>query len=138
MLHIMKLAVGIRTIAHLRDVQRDRASVAPPLRHRTRNTPRRAAEVTAGGSIYWVVAGTLLVRQRITAITQDRWADGTPCTGLLLDPALTEVERRPVKPFQGWRYLDALHAPADLQPRDNDPIGMPAALMGELRALCLL
>lgn len=138
MLHIMKLAVGIRDITHLREVQRDRASVAPPLRHRTRNTPRRAGEVTDGGSIYWVVAGALLVRQRITDITQDRWDDGTRCTGLLLDPALVQVEGRPVKAFQGWRYLDAAQAPPDLQTREDDPHGMPPALRMELRTLCLL
>ena len=138
MVHLTKLAVGIRDIAHLREVQAMRATTRPPLRHLTRNTPRRVAEVTGGGSIYWVVAGTLLVRQLVLDITEDCWDDGTRCAGLLLDPALVQVEGRPVKAFQGWRYLEATDAPADLEARDWDPSAMPPALRNELRALCLI
>ena len=40
MLHLSKLAVGIRDIAHLRAVQAVRLAEAPPLRHRTGNFQR--------------------------------------------------------------------------------------------------
>jgi hypothetical protein len=110
----------------------------PPLRHQTRNAPRRAAEIVDGGSIYWVVAGTLLVRQRILDIVDDHWDDGSRCTGLLLDPALIQVEGRPVKAFQGWRYLEAADAPPDLESRDLAPGAMPPTLRNELRSLCLI
>ena len=134
----MKLAVGVRDIAHLREIQTLRAGARPPLRHQTRNTPRRTAEVTGGGSLYWVVAGTLLVRQRVLEIIEDRWDDGTRCAGLVLDPALVQVEGRPVKAFQGWRYLEGADAPPDLEDREHDPLAMPPALRNELRALCLI
>ena len=49
MLHLTKLAVGVRDIEHLRALQTDRAWVNPPLRHRTRNSPRRRADVLDGG-----------------------------------------------------------------------------------------
>ncbi len=138
MLHLTKLAVGIRDIAHLRRAQADRLAAASPLRHQTRHMPRRAEEVTDGGSIYWVVAGTMLVRQLVVAISDDRWEDGSRCTRLVLDPALVQVEGRPTKAFQGWRYLEAADAPPDLTARDLGPDAMPTVLRNELRALCLL
>ena len=60
MLNLMKLAVGARDIAHVREFQAERAAREPPLRHRTRHFPRRAEELIAGGSIYWVVAGAMV------------------------------------------------------------------------------
>src|SRR5262245_48904987 len=107
MLHLMKLAVGIRDIQHLREVQKHRLATRPPLRHRTRNFPRRAEEIVAGGSIYWVIAGAMVVRQRITEVVEDRYEDGSACAALHLDPRLVPVAGRPTKPFQGWRYLAA-------------------------------
>jgi hypothetical protein len=60
MLHIIKLAVGVRDLAHLAEIQQARAESDPPLRHKTRNSPKRADEITAGGSIYWVVNRAIL------------------------------------------------------------------------------
>lgn len=138
MLHISKLAVGIRDIAHLRHVQARLAVLQPPLRHRTRNMPRRRDEIVGQGSLYWVIAGTLLVRQLIVDIIEDASDDGSRCAGLLLDPTLVQVEGRPVKAFQGWRYLTDADAPPDLSEHDLAPDAMPAALRNELRALGLI
>jgi hypothetical protein len=140
MLHLTKLAVGIRDIEHLRAVQSERARTGPPLRHRTRNQPRRAEDVLGGGSMYWVIGGFLRVRQRILDITEDTWPDGSACAGLMLDPKLVIVSPRPVKPFQGWRYLVASDAPPDV---GKAPVlagveRLPAPLRRELHALCLL
>ncbi len=140
MLHITKLAVGIRDIAHLREVQARRAAESPPLRHHTRSFPRRAAEITSGGSIYWVIRGAMLVRQRVLDVVEDRWDDETRCAGLVLDPALVPVEGRPTKAFQGWRYLTDADAPADVG--THGPAcgtdGLPEELRRQLRALCLI
>ena len=106
------------------------------LRHQTRMIPRRADEITAGGSIYWVIAGVLRARQRITAIVESRWDDDTRCAALHLDPAIIPVEARPTKPFQGWRYLAPGDAPPDIA--DSGDWALPQALQDELRALCLL
>ena len=140
MLHLTKLAVGVRDIGHLREIQADRLAREPPLRHRTRNFPRRAAEVREGGSIYWVIAGAMIVRQRILDIVEERWDDGSACTGLVLDPALVPVCARLVKPFQGWRYLAPNDAPADLtaSPEAKGESRLPPALRRDLRELCLL
>ncbi len=112
----------------------------PPLRHRTRNMPKRAEEVTAGGSIYWVVNRVVLVRQRITAIIEDQWEDGSRCAGLVLDPALVRVAGRAMKPFQGWRYLTAADAPPDLQAGGaaDGLDALPEAMRRELAQLALL
>lgn len=140
MLHLAKLAVGIKDIAQLREAQARRAAQEPPLRHHTRMIPRRVAELTDGGSIYWVIAGAMLVRQRVLEVIEDRWDDGTRCAGLVLDPVLVPVEGRPTRPFQGWRYLTPEDAPADLG--GNGPAvgadGLPEELRRQLQALCLL
>jgi hypothetical protein len=140
MLHLTKLAVGVRDIEHLRELQAERAQRNPPLRHRTRNFPRRRDEVLSGGSMYWVIGGATLVRQRLVDIIEDQWDDTSACAGLILDPKLVAVSARPTKPFQGWRYLRADEAPPDLvraRPARGEA-ALPSALKRELRALCLL
>jgi hypothetical protein len=140
MLHLTKLAVGVRDIDQLREWQAERAERNPPLRHRTRSFPRRHHEVIDGGSMYWVINGCMLVRQRIVDIIDDRRDDGSVCAGLVLDPALVQLAGRPTKPFQGWRYLQPDAAPPDLalSPRARGEDALPPALQRELRVLCLL
>lgn len=140
MLHLTKLAVGVRDIDHIRALQAERARTSPPLRHRTRNAPRRKEEVLAGGSIYWVIGGATIARQRILDIVDDQREDNSACTGLILDPEIVPVIGRPTKPFQGWRYLQPADAPPDL-PAMGAADGLdalPNALRRELRALCLI
>lgn len=140
MLHLIKLSVGPKDVGQLRDIQARRAVADPPLRHQTRMVPKRAPEILAGGSIYWVVAGFVQVRQRILEIREEAWDDGSSCAGLVLDPALVPVAARPVKPFQGWRYLEPAAAPADVtEGAAAEGIeALPARLRQELRALGLL
>lgn len=138
MLHLVKLCVGIRDVAHLQEAQARRLQADPPLRHQTRNSPRRTAELLDGGSIYWVIAGAIVVRQPIIDIIQDRWDDDTACAGLVLDPRLVPVAARPTRAFQGWRYLAADAAPPDLGAADPAGGCLPDPLQRELRALGLL
>jgi hypothetical protein len=140
LLHLTKLAVGVRDIAHLHALQAERAVQSPPLRHRTRNFPRRAAEVLDGGSIYWVVQGATLIRQRVLDIVEDRWDDGAACAGLILDPILVPLAGRATRPFQGWRYLLPEAAPHDLMdlPQADGEAALPPPLRAALRDLALL
>jgi len=133
-LHLIKLAVGAQS---LDDVKRWQSSRPRPLKHQTRNTPKRAAEVIDGGSIYWVINRFLIARQRIVGIEAGKREDGTTCTDLLLDPTLIQVQARAVKPFQGWRYLPAADAPADVAAGATSS-QLPEALRRDLAALCLL
>jgi hypothetical protein len=140
MLHIAKLAVGVRDIDHIRALQAERLRTSPPLRHRTRNFPRRGQEVLEGGSLYWVISGSMLARQRIVDIVEDKRDGGEKCAALLLDPEVVPLIGRPTRPFQGWRYLAAEAAPADLDQAVMavGEAALPPVLRRELRALCLI
>jgi len=143
MLHLIKLAVGVAEPAALlaRQAQRSQETGAhagqPFLR--TRSFPRRADEILAGGSIYWVMSGVLLCRQRVVGIVTDQRDDGSPCTGIILDSPIIATVPRAVRAFQGWRYLTQADAPEDYDslPAPRGDV-MPAALRRELAALCLL
>jgi hypothetical protein len=137
-LHLIKLAVGAGSVDDVRAWQAARAKANPPLRHRTRNFPRRADEILDGGSIYWVVARVVAVRQRIVDIVQAEQPDGTRCTDLVLHPKLVPVHGRLMKPFQGWRYLSADDAPLDDVTGAVSRDELPAALRRELAALALI
>jgi len=140
-LHLLKLSVGPRDVAALAQIQAERRRAGPDLRHWTRMIPRRQEELLDGGSIFWVVAGWVRVRQRLLGIETETRDDGRPAAGLVLDPALVAVEARPVKAFQGWRYLQPADAPPDLREGDVAAEGLdalPPALRRELRALGLL
>lgn len=139
-LHLMKLSVGPKDVAALARLQAARAKTGR-LRHVTRMAPRRAEEILAGGSIYWVVAGLLCVRQRIIAIEEARKEDGTKGAALVLEPGLVHVAPRPVKAFQGWRYLEVASAPADIAagaPGVEGLEALPPKLRLELAALGLV
>ncbi|MCX8133844.1 MAG: DUF1489 domain-containing protein [Roseococcus sp.] len=140
MLHLIKLSVGVRDVAHLRAIQERRAAEEPPLRHQTRMMPKRREELLAGGSLYWVIGGFVQLRQRLLDIIEDRWDDGTPCCGLVLDPELIPVAARAQKAFQGWRYLAAEDAPPDLDaaPAARGVERLPPALRAALREACLI
>lgn len=145
-LHLIKLAVGIDTIAHLGDRQRQRLAdqtvkgAESRLRILTRNMPRRADEIVGqGGSLYWVIKGHILVRQAITAIEAVSVSDDTRRCAIYLDSALIGVRSRRSRPFQGWRYLEADRAPVDATAGDLEAQNeVPPEMAAELRELGLL
>ena len=135
-LHLIKLAVGVTSLADLRARQAERT---PPLRHRTRNFPKRAAEIVGGGSIYWVIARMVTVRQPIGDIVVGAYEDGSRCADIMLSQELVPVRPRAMKPFQGWRYLEAADAPADAKGGDGFACSeLPEKLRRDLVALALL
>jgi hypothetical protein len=137
-LHLIKLAVGAQRLDDLRAWQANRLIADPPLRHRTRNFPRRAAELLDGGSIFWVVAQLVAVRQRLLDVVEAKREDGTACTDLVLDPELVPVRGRTMRAFQGWRYLNAADAPPDSTAAGDAATTLPEALRRDLATLCLL
>lgn len=139
-LHLIKLSVGPRDLAELQAIQAERLASGIRLRHRTRMFPRRADELLVGGSIYWVIAGAVRARQRLTSIEEEIGEDGRSYAGLHLDPLLVPVRPRLHKPFQGWRYLLPGDAPLDMA-EGGEASGieqLPPGLRKELEALALL
>ncbi|MEZ5775491.1 MAG: DUF1489 domain-containing protein [Hyphomicrobiaceae bacterium] len=119
-LHLVKLCVGIESIEHLRAADAEElkalkaAGQTPELVHRTRQMPKRAEEILDGGSLYWVIRGAIQVRQPILALRPVTGADGQGYCDIVFARQLVMVRPTPRRAFQGWRYLEASDAPADL------------------------
>ena len=138
-LHMIKLSVGTESLEDLSAWHAERLKRSGRLWHRTRMMPKRGDEIVeGGGSIYWVIKGVVLGRQRILGFERVIDSEGRPETLILLDKDLVAVEPRPHRPFQGWRYLKAEAAPRDLGEGGKDLADMPAERVAELRALGLL
>ena len=144
--HLIKLCVGCDSIEDLAAWQAERLKVRrkagekkPQLFHRTFQTPKRRADLLAGGSLYWVIKGLVQVRQPLTDIAEGTKDDGTPCCLLILKNELVPVRPTPRRPFQGWRYLDPAEAPNDLKGRSAAGITtMPPKLRKQLAELGLI
>ena len=116
-IHLIKLSVGTDSVEDLADWQamRRRTVHRDGLnRHVTRMWPKREAEVLNGGSIYWVIKGLVLCRQRIVRLDEVTGEDGIRRCAIVLDPDLIRTQSAPKRPFQGWRYLSSEDAPPDL------------------------
>lgn len=141
-LHLIKLCVGAESIEDLTDWIAERLAdcrargVPERQGHVTRMVPTRAAELLAGGSLYWVIKGEVLCRQPLLAIEPFVDGEGIGRCRLILDPAVVRVSPRPARPFQGWRYLKGAEAPTDLAAAGES--GLPEELQRELRQLGLL
>ncbi|HKB22997.1 MAG TPA: DUF1489 domain-containing protein [Methyloceanibacter sp.] len=142
--HLIKLCVGCDTVEELAIWQAERlkrlkrARKTPELCHRTLQTPRRRDEVLDGGSLYWVIKGFVLVRQRVLDLRPDAKDDGTACCGIVLDKELVATRAHPRRAFQGWRYLEVADAPKDAGVVDAAVEDMPRGMRDELRELRLI
>ncbi|MFD2181172.1 DUF1489 family protein [Rhodoplanes azumiensis] len=142
-LHLVKLCVGCDGIADLEDWIRERLAKRPkgsPREHAhvTRMVPKRADELIAGGSLYWVIRGEIACRQTLLRVTPFVDDDGVGRCRLVLAPDVVPVVPRPHRAFQGWRYLAAAEAPADLDRAAPGTQAMPEEMRRELRTLGLL
>lgn len=135
--NIIKLCVGAGSIEDLADwqehqrVRRTLLGIDPRPVCDTRMTPKRADEVTAGGSLYWVIKGVILVRQVIEDIeTIDDGAGRSRCE-FILNPTLIRTAPMRRKAFQGWRYFLAKDAPSDLSINEGGE-ALPEQLRAQL------
>jgi hypothetical protein len=100
--------------------------------------PKRAGELTGGGSLFWVIKGQITCRETILDIRSVTGKDGIRRCQVVLDGKVTLVEPRPRSAFQGWRYLADKDAPRDLARAAPGAARMPEAMRRELRELGLL
>src|SRR5665213_2934830 len=112
-LHLIKLCVGCDTVDELMAWWRASHEEGQPWKLRTRQTPKRAAELMDGGSLYRVYRGFVLSRQRILAVETVGAGVAARCE-VTLDATVMLTLPTPRRAFQGWRYLYAKDAPADL------------------------
>ena len=124
-LHIIKLCVGVDSLQELRDWRAERAAQGHPSYCPTRMAPKRAAEILDGGSLYWVIKGSVLVRQKIIEIRTD--VPGTQPVRFMLDPELIQTAPQPRRAFQGWRYLEPKDAPPDLANGEGEAVDQELA-----------
>lgn len=142
-LHLLKLCVGVDSVGDLENwirhkLKAQRKGAPREHVHTTRMMPKRTAELLAGGSLYWVIRGEISCRQRLLAVRPVADGDDVRRCALALEPAVTLVEPRPYRAFQGWRYLAAKDAPRDLDRAAPGASDMPEAMRRELRDLGLL
>jgi len=132
--HLIKLSVGSESVESLAEWQETARLKWPDQhpRHVTRMWPKRADEVLAGGSIYWVIKGVILCRQRILDLDEVIGEDGIRRCGIVLDKPLIRVEATPKRAFQGWRYLPPSDAPSDLGAARAQEDALPPDLQSAL------
>lgn len=128
-LHMIKLCVGCDTVEELLAWHAEERPGRPWVMH-TRQTPKRADELVAGGSLYRVFKGVILCRQKILAVDTVGEGAGARCE-VTLDAECVRVAPTPRRAFQGWRYLDGKDAPPDLESEIGGEI--PPELARQLR-----
>ncbi len=138
-LNILKLCVGADSVEDLLQWQAQHLGHWPSGRaeHITRMWPKRAEEVLDGGSLYWVIKGQVLARQRILALEPRQGADGIARCALVLDAQVIRTEAAARRPFQGWRYLAAEESPRDLPKGRALETALPASLAQALAEIGL-
>ena len=142
-LHILKLCVGCDSVKDLEGwIKQKLKALKKGARrehiHTTRMVPKRAEEVLDGGSLYWVIRGQIMCREKIAAVRPFVDREGVGRCRLVLVPKVILVEPRPFRAFQGWRYLDPKDAPRDLDRAAPGAHAMPEDMRRELRQLGLL
>ena len=100
---------------------------------RTRYRPTRHAEMI-GGSLYWIMDHAIVARSEILGFAERPDGHWT----IRLAPRLIPVQPKHKRAHQGWRYLEAADAPADLGAGLSEADQMPAEMLGELARLGLV
>ncbi len=132
-LHLTKVAFGAASVDHLAERLSLRAQDGPVLLT-ARYLPKRHEEVAGQGSLFWILKHQLVARSPILGFGE---AEGGR-VAIHIDPALVLVQTRPKRAHQGWRYLEAADAPADLGGDATGLAALPPALVGKLAELALI
>lgn len=125
MIHMIKLCVGVSSLAELESYRNERAhwwdaDYGEEVHvHRTRMMPKRKDEMEGQGSIYWVIAGQVVCRQPVLRLAKFTNAEGIDYCDIIMAPDMVRTVPYPKRPFQGWRYLRPEDAPPDLGANEN-------------------
>ena len=125
MIHMIKLCVGVSSLAELESYRNERAhwwdaDYGEDVHvHRTRMMPKRKDEMEGLSSIYWVIAGQVVCRQPIIRLAKFTNPEGVDYCDIIMAPDMVRTIPYPKRPFQGWRYLRPEDAPPDLGANEN-------------------
>lgn len=133
MLHLTKVAFGVTSIENLQDRLATRAKDGPVVLT-TRYLPKRHVEIAGQGSLFWILKHVLVARSPILSFGE---AEGGR-VAIHIDPTLRLVSAQPKRAHQGWRYLEAAEAPADLGGAAEGVATLPPGLAGRLAELALI
>lgn len=140
-IHIIKLVVGVSTLAEFAEIQKHYVvefEGRPANTVWTRHMPKQAEELIEAGSIYRVIKNQIVARQKIMGFeTVEHPIKGKMCL-ILTDTDLIATVPTPKRAFQGWRYLKPADAPADLGLYDSEDDLPPEDLRDDLAAAGLL
>ena len=129
LLHMTKVAYGAQSLDEVRGWFATRGEI---VRLTTRYLPKRHAEMI-GGSLFWIFKHQLVARSEILGFEDA--PDGR--VHIVIAGKLIEVEPRPKRAHQGWRYLAAEDAPVDLGAGGGGE-ALPGHIAGELARLGLV
>lgn len=132
-LHLTKIAFGCDSFDVLRARLQDRIDRGENILLSTRYKPKRAHELI-GGSLFWISQHRFGLRQPLIGFED---IEGGHCA-IVLAPVLIEVEPRPRRAHQGWRYISAVDAPKDIAAGSDAEGRIPAGLHTELATLGLI
>ena len=134
-LGMTKVAYGAQSLDEVRGwfAEGGRRGAGEVTQLTTRDLPTRHAEMI-GGSVYWILKHQLVARSEIVGFGE---AEGGR-VAIHISTRLVEVQPRPRRAHQGWRYLEESDAPA---PGSDDGTGLgmlPPRLYGKLASLALV
>ncbi|HMT46963.1 MAG: hypothetical protein RL702_310 [Pseudomonadota bacterium] len=135
-LHLTKVAYGAQSLDEMRGWFSARGDIAYLT---TRYLPKRHDEIvppdgSPGGSLFWIFKHQLVMRSPILRFEE---AEGGR-TNIVIASRLIEVHPQPKRAHQGWRYLEAENAPADLVAGESAGDALPGNIAAELARLGLV
>ena len=135
--NLIKLCVGAQNVSDLYNWQKNRLIHRENLENPatfliTRMRPRRKNEILNGGSIFWVIKGLILARQKIIGFDNFMSEDKILKCKIILDRKIILTDAYHKKPFQGWRYFSHQEAPKDREIFSNDKNQLPLNIEKEL------
>ena len=136
-MHLQKLSVGTTSIEDLErwqaHVAQRRASQGLSAHHEhvTRMFPKQKEALLDGGSLYWVIKGMIICRNRIVALEETRNGQGLKACSIVMEPKLIPVAPTPRRAFQGWRYFKPEDVPQDITEMGG-AVDLPDALRNKL------
>ena len=139
-IHLVKLSVGTESV----EPSLTGKNRAQPCIHRGLFTmshacgPSARPKYSSGGSIYWVIKGSIQARQKLLGFEEVIGGDGIRRCAFILDPEIVRTSPALKRPFQGWRYLKPEDAPIDLTAGREADDALPPELAGALADIGIL